>query len=184
MCRQLQSYWWKKRTAQFSSEIVKWIERCWVKVAPDLVFFTAQYMYMSWHLLRRELFHDFLPNTCSMRPDVCFRFCPSSGYDSSVNVVCQLILSYTCLKDKPVADLRRAPGTSPPLATISSFSCSFQEKLGNSRLAHPPLGNPGSATANRGWNVADNAAGCIDIDKLPCGNAKSPQWHSLFKSLN
>ena len=41
-----------------------------------------------------------------------------------------------------MADLRRAPGTRPPLSPkISSFSCNFWEKFGknwsNSRLAHP-----------------------------------------------
>ena len=52
-----------------------------------------------------------------------------------------------------VADLRRGARDARTLLSpkISSFSCSFWEKFGknwsNSRLAHPPLRNPGSATA-------------------------------------
>ena len=53
---------------------------------------------------------------------------------------------------KPVADLRGAPGTRPPLGVqILSFSCSFWQK---NRLAHPlwelapPQENPGSTTGN------------------------------------
>ena len=50
-----------------------------------------------------------------------------------------------------MADLRGGARDARPLKPkISSFPCSLWEKFGknwsNSMLAHPPLGNPGSAT--------------------------------------